>query len=59
MCIAVVSCPCTTRFEDDKMVSDLRTCGPDGDEDSHVEVWDLTGGTQFVGTLLRRIPDGP
>ena len=48
----------TTRFEDKKMVNDLRSYGSNGNEKVYVETWDFTDDTHFVWKLLRKTPDG-
>jgi hypothetical protein len=48
----------TTRFEDEKMVNDLRSYGSDGYETVYVESWDFTDDTHFVWKLQSKTPDG-
>lgn len=48
----------TTRFEENRMVNDLRSYGSKGNESVYVEIWDFTGDTRFVWSLLRKTPDG-
>ena len=48
----------TTRFEDNRMISDLRAYGPTGTETVYVETWEFTDDAHFVWTLMRQTPDG-
>lgn len=48
----------TTRFEDKRMVNDLRSYGPDGMATVYIETWDFTDDTHFVWKLLSKTPDG-
>ncbi len=48
----------TTRFEDEKMVSDLVTYDAAGARSEFVEVWDLVDERHYVWTLSVRSPDG-
>ena len=49
----------TTRFEGDRMISDLGAFGADGSATSYVETWEFTDDTHFTWTLYRVTPDGP
>lgn len=48
----------TTRFEGEKMVSDLLTYDASGAETEYVEVWDLMDDTHYLWTLFMKTPDG-
>ena len=48
----------TTRFEGDRMVSELRSYGPKGNRTDYVETWDFTDEARFIWKLLRKTPDG-
>ena len=48
----------STRFEGDKMVNDLRSYGPQGDETAYRETWHFTDDTHYVWKLLRVTPEG-
>ena len=48
----------TTRFEGEKMVSDLLTYDASGAESEYVEVWDLIDDTHYLWTLFMETQDG-
>ena len=48
----------TTRFEEGKMVSDLRAYDADGNESVFVEIWELDAEGNRVWKLLQETPDG-
>lgn len=48
----------TTRFEQDRMVSELRAFDPDGGETRYLEILTFTSESQFVWKLFRPTPDG-
>lgn len=48
----------TTRFEGEKMVSDLLTFDASGTESEYVEVWDLVDDTHYLWTLFLKTPEG-
>jgi len=48
----------TTRFEGDKMVSDLKTYDAKGDESVYLETWEFTDDAHYVWKLMTETPDG-
>ena len=48
----------TTRFEGNKMVSDLRAYAPDGKETVFVETWEFTEESHYEWRLTSQMPDG-
>jgi hypothetical protein len=48
----------TTRFEENRMVNDLRAYGPEGSVKVYVETWDFRDDGQFVWKLLQETPEG-
>jgi len=48
----------TTRFEENKMVNDLRSYGLEGNETAYVETWQFTDDTHYVWRLLSKTPEG-
>lgn len=48
----------TTRFEDDKMVNDLRSYGANGAEEVYVETWEFRDDSHYVWTLWKKTPEG-
>ena len=48
----------TTRFEDGKMVSDLRAWAATGEESVYVETWELTDDAHFLWKLFGETPEG-
>lgn len=48
----------TTRFEQDRMVSDLRTYDAAGNESVYVETWDLGAEGKLGWKLLQETPEG-
>jgi hypothetical protein len=48
----------TTRFEDKKMVNDLRSYDSNGNEMVYAETWDFKDDMHFVWKLLSKTPDG-
>ena len=49
----------TTRFDDNRMVSDLKSYGPKGDEKAYVEVWEFKDSSHFVWKLIQETDGGP
>lgn len=47
-----------THFEEEKMVSDLRSYTPEGGEERFVEEWELTGPNRYQWRLLAPTPAG-
>lgn len=48
----------TTRFEENQMVSDLRSFDAEGSESVYLEVFEITGKTQYEWKLLVETPEG-
>ena len=48
----------TTRFEGDRMISELKAYDAEGDATTYEEVWDFGEVDLYVWTLSRRTPEG-
>jgi hypothetical protein len=48
----------TTRFEQDKMVNDLKTYDANDAESIYLETWEFTDDSHFVWKLMATTPDG-
>lgn len=48
----------TTRFEKDKMISELRSYGLKGNETAYVETWEFKDDKHYVWKLFRQTPEG-
>jgi len=48
-----------TRFEQNKMISNLRSYTPQGAEEIYIEEWELTGSDSYQWRLLAPTPEGP
>lgn len=48
----------TTRFEENRMVSDLTSYDAQGNETAYLETWDFTDATHYVWKLFKKTPDG-
>ena len=48
----------TTKFEEGRMVNELRTYDAAGSETSYVEIWEPVGDSHYEWALLAKTPDG-
>ncbi len=48
----------TTKFEENKMVNELKSYSPKGKEENYLEIWEFTDDNHYVWTLFSITPEG-